>query len=339
MTKMAFVRYLNRLLIKRRKTLWERAVLQSVRLVRPDLVKLTRPFVRDLISKRRVAIISPADDDPDLYRRLQWGDTWAKYELTKALGELGYLVTDLEPDVVVHLYSGPAELPPRTYKIVWIYSHPEAVNADLLRRYDRIFCLSSLFAQKVQQMGFEAEVMWSATSKRPRPNNTEYDVVFVGNARGNGHRQIVDDVGRPDYNFKVWGVGYCDLPERYWAGRYVDYTDLNNLYGSSLITLNDHHPAMAAAGFVAIRVFDILASGGFCISDANPGLDEIFGDSVPQYQSADELRGLIDFYLQHPDERLGLMQRGQQIALAHTWRQRALQLMQGMEATFSDVKS
>jgi len=346
MRKTTIARYFDRLLVKRRHTVSEKALLQGVRIARPEWLKWRTASLRDLLLKRRVAIISPSDDDPDLYRRLQWGDTWAKYELTKALGELGYLVTDIEPDVIIHLYGGPAELPPNTYKIIWIYSHPETVNADLLCRYDRIFCLSSSFVRKVQPMGFEAEVMWSATSKRPRSNDIKYDVVFVGNAHADGRRQIVDDVlrqaqgdiGMPDYNFKVWGRGYHYLAERYWAGQYVDYTDLSDLYSSSLITLNDHHPDMAAAGFVAIRVFDILASGGFCISDANPGLDEIFGDAVPQYQSAVELQKLLHYYITYPEARRPHMEKGQAIVKNHTWRKRAKQFLQGIEPVMTQER-
>ena len=317
-------------------------------MVRPRWVEYRKVLLSDFLLKRRVSIVSPSDNDPNLYRRLQWGDTWAKYELTKALGELGYVVTDIdiEPDVVIHLWGGRAELPPGAYKIIWIYSHPETVSADLLCQYDRIFCLSSIFAQKVRQMGFDAEVMWSATSKCPRMNEIKYDVVFVGNARS-GRRQIVDDVlGQArddteelDYSFKVWGGGYEHLPKRYWGGEYVDYTRLDDLYSSSLIALNDHNPQMAEEGFVAIRVFDILASGGFCISDVNPGLDEIFGDVVPQYHSASELRELIDFFLQHPEERLALVRRGKEIALSNSWSKRAGQLMQGIKKDFSDAES
>jgi hypothetical protein len=339
MKKTTIAQYLDRLLVKRQRTVFERVLLQGIKIARPGWIELRQTALRDFLVTRRVSIVSPSDSDPNLYRRLQWGDTWAKYELTKALGELGYVVTAVEPDVVIHLWGGPAELPSNAYKMIWIYSHPETVGVDALRSYDRIFCLSSSFAQKVQQMGFEAELMWAATSKRPRTNDIKYDVVFVGNAHANGRRQIVDDVGTPDYDFKVWGRGYRHLAERYWAGKYVDYTSLSDLYSSSLITLNDHTPAMTAEGFVAIRVFDILASGGFCISDANPGLGEIFGDAVPQYRSADELRALIDFYLQHPEERLKLMRCGQEIALSHSWHERAAQFMRGTDATFSDAKS
>jgi len=336
MIRKTIARYIDGFLLKRRRPVAEKVLLQAIGIARPAWMKRRRAYLSDLSVRRRVAIISPSDHVIDEYRRLLWGDTWAKYELTKALGEMGYLVCDIEPDVVIHLYGGSVRLPSSAYKILWIYSHPDTVDVDLLRRYDRIFCLSRSFVRKVHQMGIEAELMWGATSKRPRTSDISYDVVFVGNARGNGRRQIVDDVGTPDYRFSVWGRNYRYLPRRYWAGEYIDYTSLSDLYSSSLIALNDHQPEMVAEGFVAIRVFDILASGGFCISDANPGINEIFGDTVPQYRSANELRELVHFYIQNPDERLELMDRGREIALSHSWSERARQFMRGIDATVGE---
>lgn len=302
-------------------------------MLRPELLKQRRASLQRLMSKRRVAILAPSDSDLDQYRRLQWGDTWAKYELTKALGGLGFPVTEIEPDVVIHLYGRPTALPAKAHKIVWIYSHPDTVTPELLRRYDRIFCLSPEFTDKVRGMGFEAKTMYGATAKEPGPSDIKYDVVFVGNAHADGRREIVDDAICGDYALKVWGRGYQYLPSDYWAGEYLDYIKLDQLYRSSLITLNDHTPAMAAEGFVAIRVFDILASGGFCISDANPGIDEIFGDTVPQYRTADELQDMIRYYIQNPEKRLSLMKRGRKIAMSHTWAKRAERFVGGMNAT------
>ena len=338
-------KFLDRLILKRRKTPLERMFLSGVNLLRPEWLMQRRISLKDFIQKRRIAIRAPSDDDLDLYRQLQWGDTWAKYELTKAFGEMGYPVTEIEPDVVIHLYGKPTALPANAHKIVWIYSHPDTVTPDLLRRYDRIFCLSSKYTDKVCRMGFDAETMYGATAKTPGVSDIKYDVVFVGNAHADGRRDIVDDAlsglqGKTktfDYGLKVWGRGYQYLPEKYWAGEYIDYIKLDRLYRSSLITLNDHTPAMAAEGFVAVRVFDILASGGFCISDANPGIDDIFGDTVPQYRTADELPEMIRYYMQNPEKRLSLIERGQKIALSHTWTKRAERFVGGIDANFENT--
>jgi spore maturation protein CgeB len=182
-------------------------------------------------------------------------------------------------------------------------------------------------------MGFNADLMIGATARRPICAEIKYDIVFVGNtALMRGGRAIVRDLGETKYNFKVWGRGWEGiLPEKNRAGSYIDNWSLGNLYASSLIALSDHRENMRREGFVTLRVFDILASGGFCISDRNRGLDEIFGDAVPQYDSPGQLRELIDFYVEHPEERARLMKKGREIALGHTWQKRAEQFLSGLE--------
>jgi len=290
----------------------------------------------------RISIISPSDFDSNQFRRLQWGDYWVKYELIKSLGQMGCIVTDQRPNVVIHLFGSPARarLPKWAFKIIWIYSHPERVNPKLLKRYDKIYCLSSLFAQKVREMGFECEVLYGATSKkRFYTDDYRYDIFFVGNNRLKGVRKIVQDVGNTAYNFKVWGKGWDGkIPPRYIGGRYIDYTNLNEYYASSRISLNDHNEEMRREGFVAVKIFDILASGGFCISDKNSGIEEIFEDNVPQYESPTHLRELIDFYINHPEERLRLIDKGGKIALSHTWQKRAEQFLKGINELRSRVK-
>ena len=322
--------YLRHIMLSNKKTMFRRFLVKVLSLAFPG--KMAK--IQGSLSKLRIAIVSNADRETDLYSQLQWGDYWVKYELIKAFGETGHIVTSNAPDIVIHLFGTPTKLPKNTYKIAWIYSHPDLVNRKVLRQYDKIFCLSSSFMQKINQMGFEAQLMIGATAKKPVKTSIKYDIVFVGNAhlRLPYGRRIVQDVGETRYNFKVWGKGWKDkLPERYFGGQYFDNQKLDELYASSLITLNDHYDDMRREGFVAVRVFDILASGGFCISDKNSGIEEIFGDCVPQYESAEHLRELIDFYVNNPEGRLELMQKSRQIALSHTWEKKAGQLLQSFE--------
>lgn len=287
-------------------------------------------------SGMRISIISPSDFDSNQFRRMQWGDYWVKYELIKSLGQMGYIITDRKPNLVIHLFGGSTRLPKRAFKIIWIYSHPERVNPGLLKCYDKIYCLSSSFAQKIKEMGFECEVLYGATSKRRlHVDEYRYDVFFVGNNRLKGIRKIVQDVGNTEYNFKVWGSGWeGKIPPRYIGGRYIDYTNLGEYYVSSRISLNDHSEEMRREGFVAVRIFDILASGGFCISDKNPGIEEIFEDNVPQYGSPAHLRELIEFYIENPTERQKKLDVAQEIVPRHTWQEISQKIVSGLPKTY-----
>jgi len=276
----------------------------------------------------RIKVISPSDFDKDESRRLLWGDYWVKFELERAFESLGLEVVDNTPDVVLYLFGVPVSgLSNNTYNIVWLYSHPDMVTPDNLKQFDKIFCLSSSFIPKLSAMGYkDIELMIGATSKTLLNVPNKYDISFIGNSRGPQGRQIIKDIGNVPYNFKVWGNGWDTiLPKQYYGGRYYDYQKLGEVYSSSLISINDHHPDMSRDGFVAVKIFDILASGGFAISDSNSGIKTIFGDAVPQYESTAHLRELLDFYINNPNERIRFMEEGKQIAFKHSFKSRARQ--------------
>lgn len=292
----------------------------------------------------KILIQSRSDRDPDPKRRLMWGDHWVKYELGREFSMMGFTMVDRDPDVVLHLFGSPPKgpLPDHTYNMVWLYSHPELVTHENLREFNRIFCASRLFLSKLKAMGYEnVEVMVPSTSKKPLALPARHEIVFLGNARASrpDGRSIVQDMGQTPHDFKVWGnLWERIVPPRYYGGRYWDYRRLEQLYASARITLTDHHPDMAREGFVSNKVFDILASGGFVISDKNPGLNEIFGDTVPQYESPEHLRHLVEYFLTRSKERQKLMLGGRKIALANTYGDRVLQFSRCLLKKLKETK-
>lgn len=238
----------------------------------------------------RLRIVLPSDAEKDQFAQLQWSDYWIKYELIKALGQLPDLyITDYQPHAVLHLFGFPTQLDPRIYTMAWIYGHPDMLTDIELMQYDHLFCYSSLFQKELDRRHYPSELMIGATSKQPANiQEIRYPATFVGNARkGGGGRPAVDALLESGENFLVWGKGWdTKLSRRNLAGSYHDYSKLNELYASSEFVLNDHHPDMARWGFVSFRLYDALASGGFVISDRNPCIEEIFGNTVPQFSTA-----------------------------------------------------
>ena len=84
---------------------------------------------------------------------------------------------------------------------------------------------------------------------------------------------------------------------------------------------------MSKEGFVSVKLFDILASGSFAISDSNIGIRGIFKGAVPQYNSAQHLKQLLHRYITDPKERARLIKLGQKTAFACTWDKRAALFM------------
>jgi len=289
----------------------------------------------------RVYIQSRSDRDLDEARRLMWGDHWVKRELGLALSRLGLAVAE-EPDpeieAVIHLFGSPPRKfsPSRARRLVWLYSHPDQVNAKNLKSFEHIFCASPFFVPHLKALGYDrVSVLMACTAKKLVNAPLRHDLLFLGNARKDvpGGRAVVQDLGPTRHDFKVWGNRWEKLlPARYYGGPYWDYQRLEELYASARITLTDHHPDMAREGFVSNKVFDVLASGGFVISDENRGLGPLFGEAVPEYTSPEHLRDLVDFYLTREEERCRLMLLGRRIALAHTYQDRAETFRRYLEA-------
>lgn len=282
-------------------------------------------------SRVTLKIKARSDTDPD---RQMWGDHWVKYELGRELVRLGVSLVEKDPDVILHLFGSPVKNPPlpeHTYNLVWLYSHPDLVTPHNLMQFDKIFCASELFIPKLQAMGYSnVEAMIASTSKKPLKVPFKHDIIFLGNARSSRSdgRGVVRDMRKTPYDFKVWGNRWKEiLPDKHYGGKYWDYHKLEELYASARITMNDHHPDMAREGFVSNKMFDILASGGFVISDKNIGIEKIFGQAVPQYDSTEQLQELVTFYLENPVEREKLMIEGRMIALSNTYRDRAVRIV------------
>ncbi len=86
---------------------------------------------------------------------------------------------------------------------------------------------------------------------------------------------------------------------------------------------------MRQQGFVSNRIFDVLASGGVVISDPVDGLEDLFGDLVPTYRSADELKLLVSQLISDTERRAEIASKGTELVAAqHTFDQRAHQLVE-----------
>jgi len=286
--------------------------------------------LRNKRGKISVCIHTRSDGESDPKMRLLWGDHWVKQELGKELSGLGFDQNLENPDINIHLFGSPAkDFDEHALNMVWLYSHPDMVTIENLRQFDYIFCASSHFLPKLSAMGYlNVELMPACTSKTPVQASIEYDMIFLGNARESrpDGRAIVADMISTGLDFKVWGnLWERLLPKKNYGGRYWDYGRLEELYASAKITLNDHHPDMEREGFVSNKVFDILASGGFVISGKNKGLAPLFEDAVPEYDSSEHLKEVVEYYLDKPEERQRLMTKGLKIARTHTYGKRATQ--------------
>ncbi|MCP4965858.1 MAG: glycosyltransferase [bacterium] len=270
-----------------------------------------------------------------------WGDTHFATHFARALGRIGF-ATDVHVlsewdapdkqdfDIVVHLRGLAPYVPkPGHFNILWIISHPRDVSVEECNRYDLVLVASAAFADELRaQLSVPVEVMLQATDTNLfKPDTTlvknSGNVVFVGNSRGQ-HRNAVKWALEQNIPLEIYGGDWDQIIGAGYAKDPVPNDQLPGLYQSAAILVNDHWEDMAEKGFVSNRVFDALACGAFVISDWVAGMDDLFGEAVPMYKNAEELKELTELYAHDPEGRTELRTKGANTVRAnHSFEARA----------------
>jgi hypothetical protein len=270
-----------------------------------------------------------------------WGDTHFAEGLQRAFERQGWHATvHIAPesddpqaavaDVALHLFG--TRVPPvrpGQLSILWVISHPDRLRARLPDTYDLVFVASDSFAAELATVTDRpVRPLHQATDPErfhPDPSGPRHELLFVGNSRG-ARRPILDALAGTDHDLAVFGGAWTPelLDPKYLRGPWIPNEELHRYYSGAEIVLNDHWADMAQEGFISNRVFDVLASGGFVVSDAVTGMGAQLDDSVATYDTPDGLVEVVDHYLGHPAERAERAARGRAAVLArHTFDHRA----------------
>jgi spore maturation protein CgeB len=124
----------------------------------------------------------------------------------------------------------------------------------------------------------------------------------------------------------VWGdSGWQRLQDHgvRYLGSALHETELPLIYSGS--TINVDVGRIYQNDIVTMRIFDILACGGFVLAEHSPALKELFeiGVEVESYSSLTELQEKVAYYLEHPEAARTIAERGRQAVLErHTIDQR-----------------
>jgi hypothetical protein len=118
--------------------------------------------------------------------------------------------------------------------------------------------------------------------------------------------------GGPDWLTDAGALAEC------YAGRAVRYgCDLASVYYHALININVFHAQCIDS--TNSRVYDVLAAGGFLLSEDQPVLHREFdvGRHLVTFSSPSEANDKVAYYLTHPAERETIAREGQRHVLAH----------------------
>lgn len=112
-------------------------------------------------------------------------------------------------------------------------------------------------------------------------------------------------------------------------GRVNYETEMSKVFYSSKINLNITLPSIESG--IPQRIYDIMACGGFCLSNYQPEMDELFtvGKDIETFHSVEELLDKTDYYLNHEDVRLRIAINGYRlIQEKHTIHHRIDEMLQ-----------
>ncbi len=281
-----------------------------------------------------------------------WGDYILGRDLQKGLERIGYTVqpaysNDYYPegsdestvDIYMHGYIpfNPRRTAHKT-NVMYLYYPLETANTHKyqnlvnvtepdwyslqteLWNFDLIAVASPSYKKEIDTLGIPTIFAPQFTNPKKffyeYDKDKAYDVLFVGRP---GYERISAKWAiECGFDVALFGGGWqTKAPRQYIKGDFIDNNELHKYYSSATIVLNDTREDMKKNGFISNRVFDVTASGGFLISDYMPEIEQFYGDSIPMFETKEELCGLIDYYLKHPEERHAKAQKAQEITLKY----------------------
>lgn len=104
-----------------------------------------------------------------------------------------------------------------------------------------------------------------------------------------------------------------------------------NLFRSSVIYSDS--PTFTEGESMGPRLYELAATGTFCISEYRPEVEEVFGDLIPTFRTSDELRALIDYWLPRGSERAEISARLPGAVEGNTYLARARKVVESLKAS------
>ncbi len=149
--------------------------------------------------------------------------------------------------------------------------------------------------------------------------NLGADIVFIGTYAKEGRSEYLERLCRDGYNIKIYGNNWGKYPKDsclYKKGciqfKAVMCHEMSRVLISSKIALafvREHNDEVTAC-----RSFEIPASGAFMLHYRTSKIGEYFkeGEEAEFFESYEEMKRKVDFYLQHESERKKIAERGRE---------------------------
>jgi spore maturation protein CgeB len=208
--------------------------------------------------------------------------------------------------------------------------------------YDLILSSFPHFVDRFRREGLSSEYLKLGFDPRILPrlkkDNMHYPVVFVGGLSTN-HMERMELLSyiAESQTIDLWGYGFGMLPERSKLGTSHHGEawglDMYKVLYHADIALNNH--IYVAENYANnSRLYEVTGVGTLLLTDDKDNMHSLFepGKEVVAYHSAEECVELINYYLEHEEERKTIAQAGQTRTLQeHTYYHRMQELVDILE--------
>ncbi len=195
---------------------------------------------------------------------------------------------------------------------------------------------------ELSPLEFQQELIEKTQHLNPKeePKFIRFVLQLAANRLRVSYLSAAQPYGLAIYGDALWGKREFtgNLAQSY-VGYSLDYeTQTPEVYAASKINLHLFHPQIDEG--IPMRVYDVMACGGFLLSQYRPVLEEFFtiGKDLDVFHTPSELAETIEYYRQHENERAEIARHGRETVLMHhTYKHRIAQLIEWLDGK-SDVE-
>lgn len=191
---------------------------------------------------------------------------------------------------------------------------PEELDA-----YDGIATSSRDFYNYIMSTGYAGVYLPEFTDPSvfypaPKPE-LERNLLYVSD--NDRHSPAIVAVLDAKLPVEIFGRNWQNsIDDEYIKGEYIHDNDLGSYFSSAKINLVNISERESQVAIIPSRVYDIAASKGFMIAPYNKEIEAVFGDSIPMFKNAEELKSLYEQYINNPEARAEKAEKAYRIAVA-----------------------
>tara|TARA_X000000950_G_scaffold289276_1_gene411530 strand:+ start:4830 stop:5987 length:1158 start_codon:yes stop_codon:yes gene_type:complete len=199
----------------------------------------------------------------------------------------------------------------------WLYQHYTKWYAQL---FDINITTSNVVKIKLQQLGYNAISIPYFYDKYEKPSKfnkalSDQNVVFVGIIRGkHGREKYINFLSENNIQVNIYGEDNYKLNKNEMDFLYHKSKIILNFSGvnNDMKDVNKFEPDLIRKTQIKARVFEVLRTGGFLLTEYTPDLEYFFeiDRDLVTFNSKEELLEKIKYYLDNKNERIRIAKSG-----------------------------